>query len=326
MSLLRAFTVAILPLLAAASPLAAAAKPRLRLLSSVDGGPNSADWKYARVGQQVLLHAELTGANGASLRWFKLEPTVSAVDNTTPRFHFASIPYARTEIPACRGQATCPADVAPSRLPEVAAVPGAGTMAFQVTASLPGGVELATAGLESVESGGLGRAVHRVTFRRDDSYLGYLTELFNTPYIFGSSGPPGRNQTDLLIGSDCADLAIYGRRRMGRVAEYTSSFGIDRQAPEVARALGLDARGVALDATGSPLRWNGGKAKVTAGDLLHFPSSRHVAVLYEDREPFDVLDSGDLMLHTCWAPPTVQPIGDSSCASTPIRVLRFPER
>ena len=31
-----------------------------------------------------------------------------------------------------------------------------------------------------------------------------------------SAGPDGRNQSDLLIGADCADLVIYARRRMGR--------------------------------------------------------------------------------------------------------------
>ena len=59
------------------------------------------------------------------------------------------------------------------------------------------------------------------------------------------------------------------------------------------------------------------------GDLIHFPDSRHVAVLYEDRPPLGVLDASDLMIHTCWAPPKIEPIGSSSCGSFPWRLLRF---
>ncbi len=310
--------------IAAIWPQLAVGRPRLELYSSVDDGKPSAEWKYARVGQRVTLHAVLRGGQAKGYRWFKLEPTTRWVDNTKPHFHYAPISYAATELESCRDRPSCPADVSPTHLPRVDAVPGAGTMAFQVKAVLADGSELSTPGLESVESGGLSRAVHRVTFRKDDGYLGYLTELFNTPYIFGSAGPDGRNQTDLLIGSDCADLAVYGRRRMGEKAPYTSSFTIDRQAPEIAYATDQTDAGVALGRNGRPIALGTQAGQVASGDLLHFPRSRHVGVLYEDRPPLGVLDMGDWMLHTCWAPPTVEPIGASGCASLPIRVLRFP--
>ncbi|MBX7101629.1 MAG: hypothetical protein K1X89_28200 [Myxococcaceae bacterium] len=293
------------------------ASPTLSLRARVDGQPPAPGWVYAREGQRVVLEAAVTGATPTSFAWFKLEPTVESVDNTQPSFHFVSIPYEAIELERCRDQPRCEADVTPTRLK--ATHPGLGTMAFQVKATLPGGKELASPGLEAQVSGGLSRQVMRVTFRQSDSYLGYLTELFNTPYIFGSAGEGAKNQSDLLIGSDCADLAVYGRRRMGRRAEYTSSFGIDRQAPLVAAAVAQSDAGVALDAQGRPI------TAARPGDLLHFPGSRHVAVLYEDREPKGVLDANDLMLHTCWAPPTIEPVGASSCASFPWRILRFPD-
>lgn len=60
--------------------------------------------------------------------------------------------------------------------------------------------------------------------------------------------------------------------------------------------------------------------------MVHFPASRHVAILFKDNAPKGVIDEGDLILHTCWAPPAVQRIGDvPQCASPPYRVLRFPE-
>jgi hypothetical protein len=291
-----------------------AAAPALHIESSLDGAAFKPGWVYARVGQRVVLRAVLAGgAKATGFTWLKLEPVDVSVDNTEPSFHFAPIHFVATE--AARGE-TFVVDVRPSVFPAVEAAPGAGTMAYQVIATLEDGSTLSTPGLEAVKYGGLTPAVHRVTFRANDGYLGYVSELINTPYIFGSAGPDGRNQTDLLIGADCADLAVYGQRRLGKKAEYTSTYNIDKQAPEQAKAVTLGEDGRGLDAHGKPIA-------AKPGDVLHFPGSRHVAVLWEDRPPLGVLDAGDLMIHTCWAPPKIEPIGATDCASLPWRVLRF---
>lgn len=279
-----------------------AATPTLELQGAIGDAKPKRQWVYGKQGQVVTLHAVLHGAEAKEVRWFKIEPTIGAIDNTTPSFHFEPVTYVETALPACEGKLTCPADVTPTKLPKVDALPGCGTMAFRVEAVSKEGAALSTPGMTNTKYGGLTQDVYRVTLRRDDTLIGYATELLNTPYIFGSAGPDGRNQSDLLIGSDCADLIVYARRRSGKKAEYTSSYSIDRQAP--------------LLAEGKPPR---------AGDLVHFPGSRHVAILFEDREPVGVVDENDLILHTCWAPPTVQRMGDTDCVSRPYRVLRFPE-
>ena len=216
----------------------------LDLRASVDGAPPRPGRVNARVGQQVVLHAHAAPA-GAALRWFKVEPTAAALDNTRPSFHFAPIPYARTELAACRDRTACPADVEPVAGPRGARVPGTGTMAYQLEAQLPGGRTVATPGAERRVRGGLAPAVMRVTFRRDDSYLGHLTELFNVPYVFGSAGDASRpddHQTDNLVGVDCADLVVYGQRRLGRALPYLGS----HQMAQVARPA-WDARAAAPD-------------------------------------------------------------------------------
>ncbi|MGV3620084.1 MAG: NlpC/P60 family protein [Archangium sp.] len=268
----------------------------LEIHASVDGAKPRAGWVYAKAGQSVTLHA--VGKGAAEFRWFRIEPTIGAIDNTTPSFHFENVTYAESELTSCRGKPECAVDVKPTKLDAVNALPGVGTMAFRVEATM-NGKAVSTPGMESTKYGGLTKDVFRVTFRRDDSLIGFATELINTPYIFGSAGPDGRNQSDLLIGSDCADLVIYARRRQGHKAEYTSSYAIDKQAPEVK--------------SGPP----------KAGDLVHFPSVRHVAILFEDRPPIGELNDEDLILHTCWAPPTVQALKDTSCGAPPWRLLRF---
>ena len=279
-----------------------AAKPTLELQGAIGEAKPKGEWVYAKQGTQVTLYAVLKGTEAQQVRWFKVEPTVGAVDNTTPSFHFEPITYTETAIVACEGKLTCPADITPTKFATVPQLPGVGTMAFRVEVVTKDGATLSTPGMTSTKYGGLTPDVYRVTLRRDDTLIGYATELINTPYIFGSAGPDGRNQSDLLIGSDCADLIIYARRRSGKKAEYTSSYEIDRQAP---------------------LLKEGKTPK--AGDLVHFPASRHVAILFEDRDPVGQVDENDLILHTCWAPPTVQRMGDIDCVSRPYRVLRFPD-
>ena len=279
-----------------------AATPTLEIQGAIGDAKPKKTWVYAKQGQPVTLHAVVRGCEPKEVRWFKIEPTIGAIDNTTPSFHFEPVTYVETALPACEGKLTCAADIAPTKLPKVEALPGVGTMAYRVELVSKDGTTLSTPGMASTKYGGLTPDVYRVAVRRDDTLIGYATELLNTPYIFGSAGPDGRNQSDLLIGSDCADFIVYARRRSGKPATYTSSYEIDRQAPLLKE----------------------GK-KPRAGDLVHFPGSRHVAILFEDREPLGEVDENDLILHTCWAPPTVQRMGDTDCVSRPYLVLRFPE-
>ncbi len=279
----------------------AAPHSSVELRASVDGGVATPGWVYAVEGAKVELVAAVNapaGVEPSEVHWFKLEPTKDALDNTTPQFHFEPVPYQRTSLARCDGALRCVVDVAPTLLPE--RLPGLGTMAFQVEVTLAGGDVVKSPGLESVKYGGLTRDVMRVTFRRDNSLLGYATELANVPYIFGSAGADGRNQTDLLIGADCADLVVYARRRSGRRATYTNSYHLDEQAPPLAA-----------------------KAPVQAGDVVHFTQGRHVGFLWQDNAPLGVLDESDLIFHTCWELPRIQPLRDVTCAKPPWRVLRF---
>ncbi|HEY8210424.1 MAG TPA: hypothetical protein VIG99_23240 [Myxococcaceae bacterium] len=297
--------------------LAAAAPPTIRITATVDGAPAQGSLIYARAGQRVELRAELRpDVPDAAFDWFQLEPVATAVDNTTPQFHFEPIGYQAVELPACKGSRTCAPSGETLRFTNLTRVAGTGVVALQARARLPDGRIVETPGAGTATAFGLPREVPKVAFRRDDTYLGYLTELFNTPYIFGSSSEGKRHQTDELIGSDCADLTVYGARRMGLKVDYTNTWGMEKVAPLV---------GVMTSAS-APLSIGDGPKQVHVGDVIYFPGSRHVAALYEDREPMGVLDENDLMLHTCWAPATLQRIGDAApnCFSYPIKVLRFP--
>src|SRR5204862_402719 len=105
---------------------------------------------------------------------------------------------------APRGAAPAPASAAATIGPAdtTAAV---GTMRYQLLVT-QGDRAIASAGQGARRgrgAGGLSDDVHRVTIRRDDSFLGYLTEMYGQPYIWASAGATDRtHQSERLEGSD----------------------------------------------------------------------------------------------------------------------------
>jgi hypothetical protein len=228
-------------------------------------------------------------------------------------FRFEPVPYQRTAF-AATGSAL--ADVRPTLTPDHGR--GVGTMRYAIELTRSG-VTIASPGPEARRgrgSGGLLDTVHRVSIRRDDTYLGYLTEMFGQPYIWASAGMTTRtHQSERLEGSDCADFIIYGARRMGKTLDYTWSGGL----PSVTKLLSPRGErgedGVYRDASGKPLPFP------SAGDIILFP--RHVGALTQDRGQPGILDDQDLMMHTLFDSPKEQAIADSGYAQTTVELRRW---
>ncbi|HWM88677.1 MAG TPA: hypothetical protein VNO33_22660 [Kofleriaceae bacterium] len=258
----------------------------------------------------------LAEAPAASLVWYKVEPRVESMSNTEGGgFRFAPIDYGEVEVKAWRGKGSIAADVRPTLTTDRG--DGVGTMRFKLEA-VTGGARVASPGVEARRgrgSGGLSDAVHRVSLRRDDTYLGFLTEMFGQPYIWASAGTSRANhQSERLEGSDCADFVVYGRRRMGEDREYSWTGAL----PKVTRLLARGrpgSGGVYVDERGAPLPFT------RVGDILLFP--RHVGVLSGDRGEKGVLDRADLMFHTFFASPREQPVGESDYRDAPVEIRRW---
>lgn len=258
----------------------------------------------------------IASAPQVELRWNKLEPAVASMTNGDPAtFHYEPIDYRATPIEAAAGRPAILADVHPTLTPDHGH--GVGTMRYQLIA-LQGERVIASAGPEARRgkaSGGLADSVVRVSIRRDDSYLGFLTEMYNQPYIWASAGTTdATHQSERLEGSDCADFIVYGARRMGAKISYTYTGGL----PRVTRMLAAGARsadGVYRDAHGQPI------AFTRPGDLLLFP--RHVGALALDRGTIGVLDDQDLVMHTLFDSPKEQAIADTGYADQPVELRRF---
>ena len=319
----------------------------VRIVAAVGEAPATDQPAYARAGEPVTLFAALEvqeagtpavysdapalrlGAHEVrvrpiatgplvELRWNKIEPAIAELSNGDGNdFHFAEIDYRATPIEAAGGKPAIRADVHPTLTPDHGN--GVGTMRYQLVV-LQGDRVIASPGPEARRgkaSGGLSDAVMRVSIRRDDTYLGFLTEMYNQPYIWGSAGfTDATHQSERLEGSDCADFIVYGARRMGAKISYTYTGGL----PKITRLLAAGTRGadgVYRDAHGQPI------AFTRPGDLLLFP--RHVGALAADRGTIGVLDDQDLMMHTLWDSPREQPIADTGYADQPVELRRFPE-
>lgn len=281
-----------------------------------DGGARRwhSDAGTIRIGTKKITTRPIAEAPGFEVTWRKIEPTQADMSNeASGSFRYETIDYAAT--PFADGVTTIAADVRPTLTPDHG--DGVGTMRYQVTVT-QGDRAIASPGIEARKkkaAGGLTDAVHRVSLRRDDSYLGYLTEMYGQPYIWASAGPrDAAHQSEHLEGSDCADFVVYGARRMGKKVPYVWTGALPRHAKTLAEGT-LRDDGVYVDRSGDPLPFT------KVGDLILFP--RHVGVLAEDRGTKGVLDSADLMMHTLFDSPKEQPIADSGYAEKPVRLLRW---
>jgi hypothetical protein len=313
----------------------------VHIVASIDGGAASDAPAYARADQHVSLYAVIragttfyTDAPTPSLggkqvtvqplvkgprielAWSRIEPTTANMSNTgSGTFRFEPIEYRATPIDGTANQPSIPADVRPTLITDHG--DGVGTMRYQLAVT-QGNTTLETPGFHARRgrgSGGLTDAVMRVTLRRDDTYLGFLTEMYGQPYVWASAGTSDKtHQSERLEGSDCADLMVYGARRMGKPIAYTWTGGL----PAVTKLLASGTRGddgVYRDDDGKPLPYT------QAGDLVLFP--RHVGALAVDKGTIGVLDHEDLMLHTLFDSPKEQPIKDSGYAQFRVELRRF---
>lgn len=114
--------------------------------------------------------------------------------------------------------------------------------------------------------------------RRNDSYVGYLTERLGLPFVYlPSLTPAGEHQTDAGLGADCVALVIYGQRRLGRKIPYMAPTALKRYTTLVARD-------------------GAGEQPVAEGDILHF--GFQTAVVSSDRQRLGLLDDEDRIIHT----------------------------
>ena len=209
---------------------------------------------FASAGQDVLI--EVPGAVPEEVRWFLLVP--QALDYNNPAYcrHEKEcaqpIEYRTREILSLRAKTRFPA----SSVPELASL---GTHEIMVRA-------------------GTFEERFQLVIRRDDSYIGYATELLGVPFVYAPAYLSDGHQTDLRKGADCVALILYGRRRQGHRIPYTAP----PKLYEFAEKIG-DKGTIA-------------RTMLREGDILHF--GFQTALVAEVRSSKPGLDDNALILHT----------------------------
>ena len=150
----------------------------------------------------------------------------------------------------------------------------------------------------------VGEVLHRVAIRKEDSYIGYLTELLGVPFVYWPTFEDGfGHQTDRGIGADCVATIIYGQRRLGRRIPYVAPQKLYEYTYKVS-----DHTHVSYDT-------------IQEGDILHF--GFQTAVISKDLPPIGRLSNNDKIIHSFHK--AVEEIDFSSLEykSMPYDVLRW---
>jgi hypothetical protein len=210
-------------------------------------------------------------------------------------------------------------------------VEGVGTIRYKVEIEVAGAM-LATPGAESADAFGLTRAVHRVSIRSGDDFMGWLAAYLLVPEVFGSAGGGVNHQTERFTGADCADVMVGALRRSGRRdVDYTNVAGLPRYATVVAEPVVLDDAGMP-NAPITGIR-RGDLVRIDYGGALvgHTPRGwDHVAAVWEDKsdprgphkgKADGQLDGFDLVIHMGHPRLKIEPLSEQSPAT--VDVLRW---
>ncbi|MFB6305972.1 MAG: hypothetical protein ABEH43_03115 [Flavobacteriales bacterium] len=129
-------------------------------------------------------------------------------------------------------------------------------------------------------------------------FIGYLEELLNVPFVLPPKKLLGEaHQTDLRLGVDCAELAIYGKRRQGYKIPYCGPRGIKKY----------------LKPT----------SKLTKGTIIHF--GFQVSVLYEDKGQIGHLDNNDLLIHAYKDKAEIKKLGNTDLKKRSYQLYQWKE-
>lgn len=255
--------------------------------------------------------AGVPAATAAATRWWLVVPEPKDYDNVRYCGQRVGrdgchepIQYRSSEIASLRGRS----EFAVSDVPELR---GPGTHLLVVTLLLNDRT-LASAP-QDAPGDAAASSYTRVVVRRDDTYVGRLTELIGVPFELGPTTIPGfGHQTDRQLAADCVALVIYGRRRLGEPVPYVAP----RKLRERLSVIGSAAQLVRADDAVAPL------SGLRVGDVLYF--GFQTAVISGGLAPGGRLQRTTSVLHTYHGVAEEVAITALPYRSARVQALRWP--
>jgi poly-gamma-glutamate synthesis protein (capsule biosynthesis protein) len=185
---------------------------------------------------------------------------------------------------------------------------------FQLAAAVwraDGGGRVRVSAEYETPAGWLPVAPVELRIRTAGGFRGALSECFGMPYVFGIAAvsEDDLGGVECGWGSDCSNLLIHAWRRSGIPLEWGDPGHLRRQLVTKTEAATAADR-VGLDA-----------AEIERGVAIDF--GRHVAALWQDREPLGILDGNDLVLHHLGGLPELVELAELT-KTRPVFALRVP--
>ncbi|MFT5469528.1 MAG: hypothetical protein ACI8UO_004649 [Verrucomicrobiales bacterium] len=277
------------------------ATPSLR----IEGAAGDEDFAKKPVGavQGTPIRVRVAKPEGATeIRWFQIVPdTAKYYKNANHPWEkepykwvgFGEIDYERVEVEEFRGKWEIAFDYGEifdgvSRSRNYRSDLGSFWLQAEV---LKNGKRLRSAGLAENDHRNLSPSVFRISIRKDDGYLGYLTSFFNVPGLFGSIPYQSGN----YIGADCADVLVAANRKW-RGLEGSKDYNVAMLTSEWPKAATCRIEDGKPDET---LTWG---EEIEPGDAIavrYRPGKQfqHIGALYGDSNENGILDPADFMLH-----------------------------
>ncbi len=330
----------LIPTIGAAKPSLEARVNKAHIVAQKGNSTPNTRAKFAHSGEKVILHPVVEGRNngkkayfssapfvhikgrkiktqkpleGMHVQWYKVESDSNGIFYDNKADFNAPKVLRFTNTPWKKGWKV-DADVHPTTLKDQfsSLKEGLGVMRYMAVVTYKG-KRIATLGAQEIMDAQkvnqvkgrrvIDPKVMKVAYRPNTgSWTDKVFELFNTPYIWGSFPSDVNRQW----GSDCADLVVYAARHSGRAkTPYTWSYGLRDHLDLVSKVDGK--KGGLFTFNGKPIPW--GKDGVQKGDAL--VGGRHAMLLYADNGD-GYLGKNDLMVHTLFAEPTREKIGNHS--------------
>jgi hypothetical protein len=150
-------------------------------------------------------------------------------------------------------------------------------------------------------------------------YTGKLTEIFNLPYVLGSGflNVDGLSGADAHYGADCLNFIIYGQRRLGSSIPYLNDNNLRQYLIKVDDVLYFKD-GIAYNDRGKVVI---DAQSIDDGLLLHFGT--HIAALYQDNEPRNILNDDDLVIHQLENKPEIIELKKLKQSKSPFMLMKF---
>ncbi|MDD5688134.1 MAG: hypothetical protein PHE88_09930 [Elusimicrobia bacterium] len=294
------------------------------------------------------------------IQWYKVEPymihnKLGSNDPEIPQFDYYAnahlpfcsknrgwigydtIEYKETELVKFKNQWQINVDAHPTAK-EYDINDGMGVMRYKVSIKYFDETNkekiISTPGKESTNYYGIKPDVHKIFFRYDNSYLGWMSSYFNVPGVFGST----EIQVKEYTGIDCADLVVASyNKSTDKNIPLTNVSGLTGLLKKVVGNIYLFPDGNLYDSTGEnkkPVKIDFG-GKIKPGDVIFFDYPEgdnmygywdHVGVIYKDSGengiPDNILNNYDLIMHAGFAEPHLSLLNDQGfVADNPTKVM-----